>query len=200
MVNSVNGKQSKTLFPFDNTFWCCSSHLLYPFDFWVWPCTSYYIYYFICSVDATRESGRLGRLLNHSRNGNCRTKLVDIGDRPYLILVAKRDIELGEELLYDYGDRNKDTLHSHPWLALMMKFEQAVLFLDLPLPPPHPLHHSLCLFVVRHHVTRIKSEIIKAPKARKILGKLNWAIQLSTFLSSLKKKFLQWSKANCISI
>ena len=39
------------------------------------------------------------------------------------------------------------------------------------------------IYVVRYHVTRIKSEIIKAQKARKTLGKLNWAIQLSSFLS-----------------
>ena len=32
------------------------------------------------------------------------------------------------------------------------------------------------------HVTRIKSEIIQAQKARKTLGKLNWAIQFSSFL------------------
>ena len=40
---------------------------------------------------------------------------------------------------------------------------------------------------MRYHVTRIKSEIIKAQKARKTLGKLNWAIQLSSFLSFKKK-------------
>ena len=39
------------------------------------------------------------------------------------------------------------------------------------------------LYVVHYHVTRIKSEIIKAQKARKTIGKLNWAI-LSSFLSS----------------
>ena len=39
--------------------------------------------------------------------------------------------------------------------------------------------------MVRYHVTRIKSEIIKAPKARKTLGKLNWAIQLSSLILSL---------------
>eukprot|EP00057_Strongylocentrotus_purpuratus_P034929 XP_797080.1 PREDICTED: N-lysine methyltransferase SETD8 isoform X1 [Strongylocentrotus purpuratus] len=82
-----------------------------------------YMYYFehrnksYC-VDATQESGRVGRLLNHSRQGNCCTKLVDIGGRPHLILVAKRDIAVNEELLYDYGDRNKDTIQSHPWLVL----------------------------------------------------------------------------------
>ncbi|XP_071496880.1 uncharacterized protein [Diadema antillarum] len=87
------------------------------------PETGCYMYYFehknrsYC-VDATRESGRLGRLLNHSRQGNCCTKLIDIKERPHLILVAKQDIEAGEELVYDYGDRNKESIQSHPWLAL----------------------------------------------------------------------------------
>ena len=72
----------------------------------------------ICySVDATLESGKLGRLLNHSRlKPNCVTKTIDIGDIPYLILVAARDIDVGEELLYDYGDRSKQALESNPWL------------------------------------------------------------------------------------
>ncbi|XP_022106615.1 N-lysine methyltransferase KMT5A-like [Acanthaster planci] len=69
-------------------------------------------------VDATAESGRIGRLLNHSKSGNCTTKLISIDDRPYLILVAARPITAGEELVYDYGDRNKESLRSHPWLAL----------------------------------------------------------------------------------
>ena len=69
------------------------------------------------SIDATAESGKLGRLLNHSKtHGNCHTKLVEIKGNPYLILVASRDISAGEELQYDYGDRSKDSLASHPWL------------------------------------------------------------------------------------
>eukprot|EP01137_Pigoraptor_chileana_P027473 Opistho-2@10118 len=41
-----------------------------------------------------------------------------IGDgRPHIILVAGRDIRAGEELAYDYGDRSKESLLSHPWLA-----------------------------------------------------------------------------------
>jgi len=31
---------------------------------------------------------------------------------------TRRDIEPGEELLYDYGDRSKESLEAHPWLAL----------------------------------------------------------------------------------
>lgn len=80
-----------------------------------------YMYYFSYKnkhycVDATDESGRLGRLLNHSKQGNCSTKLVEVNGQPRLIIVAARDIEADEELLYDYGDRSKTSLELHPWL------------------------------------------------------------------------------------
>ncbi|WAR01707.1 KMT5A-like protein [Mya arenaria] len=51
-------------------------------------------------------------------NGNCHTKVVDGGSRPYLILAASRDISVDEELLYDYGDRSQASLESHPWLKV----------------------------------------------------------------------------------
>lgn len=68
------------------------------------------------SIDATKESGRLGRLINHSKNGNCQTRLHAIDETPHLILVASRDIKAEEELLYDYGDRSKASISAHPWL------------------------------------------------------------------------------------
>jgi histone-lysine N-methyltransferase SETD8 len=72
-----------------------------------------------CSIDATSETGRLGRLVNHSRlTPNLQTKVLVFNGTPRLILVARRDIEPGEELLYDYGDRSKESLEAHPWLAL----------------------------------------------------------------------------------
>ena len=37
-------------------------------------------------------------------------------DVPRLILVASRDVKAGEELLYDYGERSKVAIESHPWL------------------------------------------------------------------------------------
>jgi len=83
-----------------------------------------YMYYFkhkgkqYC-IDATSESGRYGRLVNHSRiTPNCVTKVVMVSEVPRLILVAKNSIVPGEELLYDYGDRSKESLKAHPWLAL----------------------------------------------------------------------------------
>lgn len=85
--------------------------------------TGCYMYYFqhknqsYC-VDATSESHRLGRLVNHSRqSGNLMPKVIEIKDRPHLLLVARSDILPGEELLYDYGDRSRVSLKYHPWLA-----------------------------------------------------------------------------------
>lgn len=83
-----------------------------------------YMYYFTCKdkhycVDATVETGRLGRLVNHSkRDGNLRSQACLVGDTPHLVLLAQRDIQPGEELLYDYGDRSRASLQCHPWLAL----------------------------------------------------------------------------------
>uniref|UniRef100_A0A1I8GFW4 [histone H4]-lysine(20) N-methyltransferase n=1 Tax=Macrostomum lignano TaxID=282301 RepID=A0A1I8GFW4_9PLAT len=86
------------------------------------PTVGCYMYYFVARgvklcVDATAESPYYGRLLNHSRLApNCYTKVVCIGDRTHLCLFAKRDISPGEELVYDYGDRDPATLAAHPWL------------------------------------------------------------------------------------
>ncbi|XP_017047011.1 histone-lysine N-methyltransferase PR-Set7 [Drosophila ficusphila] len=81
-----------------------------------------YMYYFkhktqqYC-IDATADTGKLGRLINHSRAGNLMTKVVLIKQRPHLVLLAKDDIAPGVELTYDYGDRSKESLLHHPWLA-----------------------------------------------------------------------------------
>jgi [histone H4]-lysine20 N-methyltransferase SETD8 len=86
------------------------------------PTIGCYMYFFefktkkYC-IDATAESGRLGRLLNHSKaKNNCHTKLYEINSKPVLAILASRDIKLDEELTYDYGDRDKFTLEAHPWL------------------------------------------------------------------------------------
>jgi len=87
------------------------------------PTKGSYMYFFEYKgkqhcVDATEETGRYGRLINHSlKKSNCATKVVAMEDSPRLILVAKHDIEVGVELLFDYGERNKDTIKANPWLA-----------------------------------------------------------------------------------
>ena len=82
-----------------------------------------YMYYFKAEeksycIDATVQTGRYGRLINHSRQTpNLMMKVIMDGKNPHLILVAKHEIEPGTELLYDYGDRSKKSLAAHPWLA-----------------------------------------------------------------------------------
>ncbi|KFM72722.1 N-lysine methyltransferase SETD8, partial [Stegodyphus mimosarum] len=83
-----------------------------------------YMYYFknkskTYCVDSTKESSRVGRLVNHSKkNGNLKTQVFLIEDNPHLVFFALRDIEPGEELSYDYGDRSRASQEAHPWLAL----------------------------------------------------------------------------------
>eukprot|EP00128_Syssomonas_multiformis_P018103 Colp12_sorted_trinity150504_noHs@23535 len=79
-----------------------------------------YMYYFshknkgYC-VDATMTGG-IGRYINHSKNGNLYTRCVVVDEVPRLIFRASRDIKAGEELEYDYGERNKQATEANPWL------------------------------------------------------------------------------------
>jgi histone-lysine N-methyltransferase SETD8 len=70
------------------------------------------------SVDATSETARKGRLVNHSRNCNLIAKALAVDGVPRLLLIAKNDIDSGSELTLDYGDRSKKSLKAHPWLAM----------------------------------------------------------------------------------
>ena len=57
--------------------------------------------------------------MNHSRiTPNCVTKVVMVNDVPRIIIFANDVINPGEEITYDYGDRSKESLDAHPWLAL----------------------------------------------------------------------------------
>ncbi|KFO21440.1 N-lysine methyltransferase SETD8 [Fukomys damarensis] len=76
------------------------------------PSTGCYMYYFqylskTYCVDTTRETNHLGRLINHSKCGNCQTKLHDSDWVPHLILIAS-----ATSPQYDYGDHSK----AYPWL------------------------------------------------------------------------------------
>ncbi|EGO01096.1 hypothetical protein SERLA73DRAFT_50848 [Serpula lacrymans var. lacrymans S7.3] len=52
-------------------------------------------------VDATKK-GNLGRLINHSCDPNCTAKIITINGEKKIVIYAKQDIELGEEITYDY--------------------------------------------------------------------------------------------------
>ena len=87
------------------------------------PSTGSFMFFFksqdqsLC-VDATCETLSKGRLINHSiKDQNVRPRVMKHRGYPRIVFVAKRDIGVGEELLYDYGDRSAKSLEDHPWLA-----------------------------------------------------------------------------------
>ena len=68
-------------------------------------------------IDASQETGRFGRLVNHSIvAANCYVKVVVEANVPRLTLFASRDIKTGEELLFDYGERDPEVCAANPWL------------------------------------------------------------------------------------
>jgi histone-lysine N-methyltransferase SETD8 len=68
-------------------------------------------------VDATAETEFKGRLINHSYlNPNLRSRVIELPNSIHLCLFAKRDIQIGEELSYDYHDRRFQTVSLNPWL------------------------------------------------------------------------------------
>jgi SET domain-containing protein len=70
-------------------------------------------------IDATaerREYG-VGRLINHScKSPNLVVRKVVVDGVPRLALVALRDVTYGEELLYDYGERDANARKVFAWL------------------------------------------------------------------------------------
>jgi len=82
-----------------------------------------YMYYFnwrhkTWCIDATKPTARFGRLINHSRKApNCKTKLIESNGRPHLVFIALKDIHQNDEILYDYGETDKNAIREHPWLA-----------------------------------------------------------------------------------
>ncbi|XP_055080972.1 uncharacterized protein LOC129456606 [Periophthalmus magnuspinnatus] len=68
------------------------------------------------SVDASREDGSLGRLVNDDHlNPNSKMKIIRVDGRPHLCLFALKDISPGEEITYNYGDSD------WPWRSKISK-------------------------------------------------------------------------------
>lgn len=67
-------------------------------------------------VDAHKEDGSYGRLINHSkRNANLRPRTGAL--KPRIMFYTTRRIAKGEELLYNYDEDDPDILKKFPWLA-----------------------------------------------------------------------------------
>ena len=74
------------------------------------------IYNLPVSIDASKEDGSFGRLVNddhQSPNGG--TRIILVGGKPHLCLFAIDNIASGSEIRYNYGDCN------WPWRALVSK-------------------------------------------------------------------------------
>ena len=64
-------------------------------------------------IDASKDDGFLGRLVNDSQYGpNCFMKQIDVDDIPRLCMFALRNLLPGEELRYSYGEGH------YPWRAV----------------------------------------------------------------------------------
>ena len=69
------------------------------------------------AIDATEDDGSLGRLINHSRQSpNVVMKTHVVEGKPRVVFVACKEIEIGEEITYDYGEKRKAFLDRNPWL------------------------------------------------------------------------------------
>jgi SET domain-containing protein len=68
-----------------------------------------------CAINSTKEDSSIGRLINHSidkMNVMPHKKKHGVGIK----FVALRDIEFGEQLFYDYGERGREIVDVHTWL------------------------------------------------------------------------------------
>ena len=66
------------------------------------------------AIDATEDDGSYGRLINHSsRAPNVGMKIFVVEQRPTIVFVALREIKVGQEIQYDYGEKRKDILESN---------------------------------------------------------------------------------------
>jgi len=66
-------------------------------------------------IDATSETGRLGRLLNHSRSAP-NLKAWQLPNEKRVVMKAIQDIPAGTQLTWDYGEEDTEVLKELPWL------------------------------------------------------------------------------------
>lgn len=58
-------------------------------------------------IDATADQDSLGRFINHSKyKPNAKVINKQIDGRPRIFLIAIKDITVGDQILYDYADKN----------------------------------------------------------------------------------------------
>lgn len=69
-------------------------------------------------IDPTMQTIHMARYCNHSKkNANAKMETRVLENVPRAFLFATKEILVGEEILWDYGDRNKEVLLQNPWLC-----------------------------------------------------------------------------------
>jgi len=58
--------------------------------------------------DATKTLGYIGRYINASCSPNCHAQIISAGGYKRIVIYAKRDIQIGEELCFDYNFSSED--------------------------------------------------------------------------------------------
>ncbi|KAK3925252.1 N-lysine methyltransferase KMT5A-A [Frankliniella fusca] len=71
-------------------------------------------------IDATKDDGFYGRLLNHAIRGNLKPRIVAKNETPQILFYATRRIEPGTQLFYNYGEKRKEVIERNPWLKSCM--------------------------------------------------------------------------------
>ena len=71
-------------------------------------------------IDAQKEDKtNKGRYINHpgpGENANLLPQLFYNGQKPEVWFKATKEIDAGQELLFDYGETDQETIEANPWL------------------------------------------------------------------------------------
>lgn len=71
-------------------------------------------------IDATFEQAdRLGRFCNHAsaKDANVQAEYIEVDGQPAIILVAKKKINIGDEIRYDYCETDPKARTLFPFLS-----------------------------------------------------------------------------------
>lgn len=76
--------------------------------------------------DATNDDGSVARMANHSwKLFNARMERIVVDTQPRVVMFAEKDIQVGDEIRYNYGDRVvKESAGEYPWLAEIKEYNK----------------------------------------------------------------------------